>query len=267
MASNSTSASGLGIYDDPNNYDLSDEEIPKSKRPAYENTVTMVANNGQRFKVCSSQVLFQPGISTPTNKSPRKRPEPTEGYIYGFILPFTVSNPEYLVVKIGKTGAGKVGRRLRDHNSEFFKATNGIQIFNELISPTTPDEVINDLVKWKEQAKVFLLSYIKDGLREAESGARTCIGVVPFDGSKFKKVFPNSEKVTTTEWVVAKNKVVEDIQIAFWHNELEAFDTADAFLEKLKELNKREHVNLTISLQLTHIDDIKVPKYIRNSGP
>ena len=51
-----------------------------------------------------------------------------------------------------------------------------------------------------------------------------------------------------------------------WHNKLDRFDTVDAFLEKLRELNKRDYVKLTISLEsinyeLYH-DEIKVPKYL-----
>lgn len=275
MASNNASTSGLGIYDDPDNYDWiqseseEDEEIPKPKRPADEDAMTM-AGYGQQLEAASttstSQVLQLQATSTPTKKTPRKRPEPTEGYIYGFILPFTVSNPEYYVVKIGKTRGDQVGRRLREHNKEFIKATS-IPIFTESVSRATPDEV-NDLVKWKEQTKVFLLSYIKGNLKAAESGARACIGVAAFNTEPiFRTVFPNSEKVTTTEWVVAKKQVVEDIQVAFWHNNLDRFDSADAFLEKLKELNKRDHVDLTISLEsinyeLYH-DEVRVPQFVK----
>ena len=278
MASNSPNTSGLGIYDDPDNYDWTqseseeeeDEGIPKSKRPADEETVMMqmADQGGQQLEAAAltSQVPQLQATSTPTKKPPRKRPEPKEGYIYGFILPFKVSNQDYYVVKIGKTRADQVGRRLREHNNEFIKATS-IPIFIESISRATPDEV-NDLIKWREQAKVFILSYIKGNLRAAESGARACIGVAPFNTEPvFKTVFSNSEKVTTTEWVVAKKKVVEDIQVAFWHNELDRFNSADEFLEKLKELNKRSYVKLTISLESINYElyrnEVKVPQFVK----
>lgn len=273
MASNSSS--GHGILGDLDNYDLTqsesegEEETPKSKRPADEATVMMVAGcpGDQLEPASTSQVLQSQGASTPTKKSPRKRPEPPEGYIYGFILPFTVSDPEYCVVKIGKTRADQVGIRLREHNNEFIKATAGIPIFTESVKRATPDEV-NDLVKWREEAKVFLLSHIQGNLRAAESGARNCIGVTPFNTEPvFKTVFPNSEKVTTTEWVVAKQQVVDDIQVAFWHNKLDRFNSVDAFLEKLKELNKRVHVNLTISLESINLElyhnEVRVPQFVK----
>ena len=264
-------SSDLSIYNDPGNYDWTQtssseseqniQEMPPSKRPADEEA--MEVRESEAASTRQSQ-------TTPTKKSPRKRPEPTEGYIYGFILPFTVNNAEYYVVKIGKTRADQVGRRLREHNNEFIKATNGIPIFTESISRATPDEV-NDLVKWKEQAKVFLLSYVKGNLRAAESGARACIGVAPFNTEPiFKTVFPNSEKVTTTEWVVARKQVVEEIQVEFWHNKLDRFDTVDAFLKKLQELNKRDYVKLRISLESINYklydNEVKVPQYVKKSG-
>ena len=267
-----TSSSGLSIYDNPDNYDWtqssssdSEQELPQPKRPA------MAAYYGQVEEFESEAATSQVLQVTPTKKSPRKRPEPTEGYIYGFILPFTVDNAEYYVVKIGKTGAGQVGRRLRDHHKEFIKATSIPVFLNESISAATPDEDIIKLVKRRiENTKMFLLSYIKDGLRAAESGARACIGVAPFNtGPTFKNVFPDSKRVTTTEWVVARKQVVEDIQVAFWNNELDTFDTADTFLEKLKELNKRKHIKLTISLESItskiYHDEVTVPEYAKDS--
>ena len=86
--------------------------------------------------------------ATPTKLSQRKNPEPTEGYIYGVILPFTVSNTEYCVIMVGKTRVDQFGRRLRELNNEFIRATNGIPIFAELISI---DEV-NEIAKWKKAA-------------------------------------------------------------------------------------------------------------------
>ena len=275
MASNNASSSGLGIYDDPDEYDWTqsesegEEEIPKPKRPADENTVMMVATGyalqPEGARPSTSQVLQQLQ-ATPVKKSPRKRPEPMEGYIYGFILPFTVSDPDYCVVKIGRTRADQIVRRLREHNNEFSKAT-GIPIFTESILRANPDEV-NNSVKWREETKVFLFSHIKGHLRAAESGAITCIGVAPFNTEPtFKSVFRNCERVTTTEWVVAKKKVVEDIQVAFWHDQLDRFDSVDAFLEKLKELNERKHVNLTISLESINLeiyhDEVRVPLFVK----
>jgi hypothetical protein len=190
---------------------------------------------------------------------------PTGGYIYGFILPFTVSDPEYYVVKIGQTRGDQIVRRLREHNNKFNKAT-GIPIFTEPILRANPDEV-SDSVKWREETKLFLLSYVTGHQRAAESGARVCVGVAPFNTEPtFKRVFPNSKKVTTTEWVVAKKQVVEDIQVAFWDNQLDRFDSVDAFLEKLKELNRRRHVDLTISLESINLelyrDQVRVPQFV-----
>ena len=235
MASNNASNSGLGIYDNPDEYDWT-----QSESEGEEETVMIV--DAQQPKVArpstSQELLQQPqattSSSTPGRKSPRKRPEPTEGYIYGFILPFTVSEQEYYVVKIGQTRGDQIVRRLRDHNNKFSRAT-GIPIFTESISVrANPDEVINS-VKWREGTKVFLLSYVKGHQRAAESGARTCIGVAPFNTEPtFRRVFRNSERVTTTEWVVAKKTVVEDIQVAFWHNQLDRFDSVDAFWKSSK---------------------------------
>ena len=267
MASNSASSSGLGIYDDPDEYDWTqsesegEEETPKPKRPAIQPEVATPSTSQE-----PQQPQATTSASTPARKSPRKRPEPTEGYIYGFILPFTVSDADYYVVKIGQTRGDQIGRRLREHNNEFIRAT-GIPIFTERISRANPEE-INDTVKWKEETKVFLLSHVKGHQRAAESGARTCIGVAPFNTEPtFRSVFPNSERVTTTEWVVAKKKVVEDIQAAFWYNQLDRFDSVDAFLDKLKELNKRRHVNLTISLESINLeiyhDEVRVPQFVK----
>ena len=267
MASNNASSSGRGIYDDPDEYDWmhseseGEEETPKPKRPALQPEVATPSTSQE-----PQQPQATTSASTPARKSPRKRPEPTEGYIYGFILPFTVSDADYCVVKIGRTRGDQIVRRLREHNKEFIRAT-GIPIFTEPILRANPDEV-NVSVKWKEETKVFLLSHIKGHLRAAESGARACIGVAPFNTEPtFKRVFPNSEKVTTTEWVVAKKKVVEDIQVAFWHNQLDRFDSVDAFLDKLKELNKRRHVNLTISLESINLeiyhDEVRVPQFVK----
>jgi hypothetical protein len=264
MASYNASSSGLG--DDPNNYDWTQSESEG------EEDDVMIVEAGYGAEVSgTSQALQQSqatttSTSTPTRRPPRRRPEPTEGYIYGFILPFTVSDSEYCVVKIGQTRADQIGRRLREHNNEFIRATR-IPIFTESVSRATPDEV-NDLVKWREQAKVFLLSYVQGNLRAAESGARACIGVAPFNTEPiFRRVFPNSEKVTITEWVVAKKKVVEDIQVAFWHNQLDRFDTVDVFLDKLKELNRRRHIDLTISLESINLelyrDQVRVPQFVK----
>ena len=260
MASNN--ASNSGIYNDLNNYDMSElEGEEETLRPADEDdtVMTMAIEQPEVARPSTSQ---QPTSSSSTPA----RGSPTEGYIYGFILPFTVSNPEYYVVKIGQTRRDQIVRRLREHNKEFIKAT-GIPIFTESILRANPDE-INDSVKWREETKVFLLSYVKGHQRAAESGARACIGVAPFNTEPtFRSVFPNSERVTTTEWVVAKKKVVEDIQVAFWHDQLDRFDSVDAFLEKLKELNKRRHVNLTISLESINLeryrDVVRVPQFVK----
>ena len=267
MASNNASSSG--IYIDLNNYDMS--ELEGEEETSAE--VVIVETESEVATPSTSQEPQQPqattntttSASTPARKSPRKRPEPTEGYIYGFMLPFTVSDTDYCVVKIGLTRGDQIVRRLREHNKEFSKAT-GIPIFTEPILRANPDEV-NASVKWREETKVFLLSHVKGHQRAAESGARTCIGVAPFNTEPtFRRVFPNSEKVTTTEWVVAKKKVVEDIQVAFWHNQLDRFDSVDAFLDKLKELNKRRHVNLTISLESINLeryrDEVRVPQFV-----
>ena len=259
MASNNASSSGLGIYDDLNNYDMSEEE-EETLRPADEDDTVMMMATEQSEAVRPSTGQ-QPQATTSTSSTPAGRSS-TEGYIYGFILPFTVSDSEYCVVKIGKTRSDQIVRRLREHDKEFFKATE-IRIFTEPILRVTPDKFINS-VKWREGTKVFLASYVIGHQTAAESGARICIGVAPFNTEPFKSEFPNSEKVTTTEWVVAKKQVVEDIQVAFWYNELDKFDSVDAFLEKLKELNKRRHVNLTISLQ-QYCDEMKIPQFVKQS--
>ena len=193
------------------------------------------------------------------------RSDPNEGYIYGFILPFDVDNKDYCVVKIGMTTSGQLGTRLKKHNSDFRKAT-GIEIFTEPIRATLPDEAIVYSIKHNNMMKeVFLISYINNRLRVAEFGARACIGVTPFI-TTFKSVFPISESVTTTEWVVARKQVVENIRVT---EQLQTFDSADTFLEKLKELNKRKHIELTISLETTatknYCDKIKVPEYVEQS--
>ena len=262
MASNNASSSGLGIYDDLNNYDMSEGE-EETPRPADEDdTVMMMAT--EQSEAARPSTGQQPQATTGSSSTPAGR-SPTEGYIYGFILPFTVSDPEYYVVKIGRTRGDQIVRRLREHNKEFIRAT-GIPIFTELISGGNADEFINS-VKWRAGTKVFLASYVIGHQTAAESGARTCIGVAPFNiEPTFRRVFPNSERVTTTEWVVAKKKVVEDIQVAFWHNQLDRFDSVDAFLDKLKELNKRRHVNLTISLESINLeryrDEVRVPQFV-----
>ena len=218
----------------------------------------------------------QPEVDTPSGSTPlqseatppttpRKRPDPTEGFIYGFKLPFTVDNPDYCVVKVGKTGIGQIARRLRDHHSEFRNATGvPISVHNP---PTNRED--GDIVresKWNENTEVFLLSHVKDGLRAAEYGARECIGVAPFNTvPTFKAVFPNSKRVTTTEWIVAKKKVIEDIQVEFWHNRMDTFESADTFLDKLRQLNKRKHVELKISLETLNNEiyrtTVKAPEY------
>ena len=256
MASNNASSSGIYI----------DLRVGEEKT---EDEVMIVATGNAQSEVATSSTSQEPqqpqattSASTPARIS---RPQPTEGYIYGFILPFTVSDPEYFVVKIGQTRGDQIVRRLREHNNEFIRAT-GIPIFTEPILRVTPDEFINS-VKWRAGTKVFLASYVIGHQTAAESGARTCIGVAPFNiEPTFRRVFPNSERVTTTEWVVAKKKVVEDIQVAFWHNQLDRFDSVDAFLDKLKELNKRRHVNLTISLESINLeiyhDEVIVPQFV-----
>lgn len=212
----------------------------------------------------------------------RRRPEINEGYIYGFVLPFsckvnnTASNDEYYVVKIGKTRADQLGRRLKEHHTEFSKAT-GVPIFDEdtvrILSKSSQDatphvSIIKTLQERRELSKtVFLISYIKDGLRAAENGAGSCIGVAPFNYEPtFKTVFDVSKRVTTTEWFVARKDVIESIQASFWFSDdLSSFDTADAFLEKLRELNKRKYDVVTISLEtLTnqiYEYKVKVPKF------
>lgn len=64
---------------------------------------------------------------------------------------------------------------------------------------------------------------------------------------------------------MARRQVVEAIQADFWYNE-HVFDTADAFLEKLRELNNRKHIPLTISLktpnsEILYRNEVKVPQY------
>lgn len=132
-------------------------------------------------------------------------PEPTDGYIYGFVLPFSVDNDDYCVVKIGKTSLGQVKRRLKEHDSEFTKATSVLIFTNVVMScilaaATRTSEVdIVKLMKDNKEEKIFLLSRVKEGLRAAEFGARACIGVVPFSTEPiFKTVFPNSKRITTT---------------------------------------------------------------------
>ena len=238
-----------GIAADIENYDLtqsssddsSDDEAntPQPKRQRWD---VDIAEN------CVTTPQYNIAAPSTSKKSPRKRPEPKNGYIYGFRLPFTVDNTEYCVVKIGKTGDGQIARRLRDHHSEFNNAT-GVPI--SVSAPTiSEDKEIIRQVKWNQDTTVFLLSNVKDGLRAAEYGARQCIGVAPFNiVPTFKVVFPNSKRVTTTEWVVAKKEVVEAIQVEFWHDRMDSFESADLFLDKLRELNKRKHTELKISLE------------------
>ena len=223
----------------------------------------MAAHHGQ--EASTSQVQTTPETS---------RSEPTEGFVYGFLLPFTVDNDDYYVVKVGSTGLGQLKRRLREHNSEFNKVTT-IPIFSaatmSILAAATSDEDIVKLMKDNKEEKIFLLSRVKDGLRAAEFGARACIGVAPFNtGPIFRNVFPDSRRVTTTEWVVARKKVVEDIQVDFWYNE-HVFDTADALLEKLRKLNKRKHISFTISLETLALqiyrNKVAVPLYASDSRP
>ena len=266
-------SSDLNIQDNMDNYDWmqssssdNEQETPQPKRLADEDTMAVHYCGQELAKAASPGQVIQM-IPVTKNQSPRKRPEPTEGYVYGFILPFKVDNNEYCVVKIGKTGVGQVGRRLKDHNNEFTKATDGIPIFTESFSATTPDEIIVELVKrQKEKTGIFLLSYVRNGLRAAEFSARTCIGVAPFNTEPvFKTVFPDSKRVTTTEWVVARKRVVEDIKTDFQNNKLDSFDTADALSKKLQALNKRKYVTLTISLDTLatriYSNKVEVPQY------
>ena len=264
--------SGLSIQDDLHNYDFSssesEPETPPPKRPADEE-----AMEARESEAASTSQVLQLQVPSTKKSSKKRGPEPTEGYIYGFILPFSVDNDDYCVVKVGKTGLGQVKRRLKDHNSEFAKATS-VPIFTNvsmscILAAATSEEDIVKLVKDNKEEKIFLLSKVKEGLTAAEFGARACIGVAPFNtGPIFKTVFPDSKRVTITEWVVARRKVVEDIQADFWCNE-HVFDTADALLEKLRELNKRKHIPLTISL--TTLDSeiyrniVKVPQYASDS--
>ena len=237
------------------NYHLSSSESereppPPAKRPADKDT-TETHFTGQEASTSQTQ----------------------DGYVYGFILPFTVDNDEYCVVKVGSTGLGQLKRRLRDHNSEFNRATDGVPIFNpaimSIMAAANSDEDIVKMMKVNKQEEIFLLSRVKDGLRAGESGARACIGVAPFNtGPIFRTVFPDSRRVTITEWVVARKQVIEHIQADFWYNE-HVFDTADALLERLRELNKRKHITLTISLETiaTQIyrNKVKVPQYTPDS--
>ena len=232
-----------------------EQEPPPPKRQAEEDAIA--ARYGQEASTSQMQA------------TPEK---PTEGYVYGFILPFTVDNDDYYVVKVGSTGLGQLKRRLRDHDSEFKKVTR-IPIFSaatmSILAAATSDEDIVKLMKDNKMEKIFLLYRVKDGLRAAEFGARACIGEAPFNtGSKFRNVFPDSRRLTTTEWVVARKKVVEDIQVDFWYNE-HAFDTADALLEKLRKLNKRKHISLTISLDTLALqiyrNKVEVPQYASDS--
>lgn len=197
-----------------------------------------------------------------------KRPPPTEGYIYGFVLPFTVDKEEYCVVKIGMTTGEQLVRRLREHDNEFKKATGSfvtsVPIFQEPIPASiNKDEAIRDF-KLRDQAEVFLVSHVKDGLAAAEDGARECIGVAPFR-NVFRNVFSDSRRVTTTEWVIARKQVKEDIRAQFRDNKLDEFESADDFLDKLRELNKRRYVEVTVSLQTLdneiYRNSVKVPQY------
>ena len=258
------------ILSDMDNYDLTDElRSPEPKRKADDKAIAANYGEGSQYSVAvaGDQVQIMP------KKSPSKRPEPVEGYIYGFILPFEVDNKDYCVVKIGRTAAGQLIRRLRDHQKGFSNTTQ-VPIFHELpLSANQNEETfINNSLKWKDQ-KVFLVSYIKEGLNMAEDEAGLSIGVAPFTGNTFKAVFSEGRPrdVTTTEWFVARRKVIDDIQVDFWHNKLDSFDTADDFVRRLKELNKRKHIELKITLetlanQIYASELIKVPVYEKEAS-
>ena len=222
-------AEGSSIYTDIENYDLtqsSEEETPPPKRKA--DVEAMATNSSCCFQpetTCCANPQATPKKEQAAKPGRKARgPPPTEGYIYGFELPFTVDKNEYCVVKIGMTAADGLVRRLRDHNSEFKKATGIVPIFDGPTLATTTVDVITTS-KCNDQAKVFLISHIKDGLATAESGARDCIGVAPFNiEPTFKRVFPDSKRVTTTEWVIARKQVKEDIQAQFRENKLDSFE-------------------------------------------
>ena len=245
------------MLSDIDNYDLtqssssdSEQKTPPPKRKADDEA--MAAN-----------------LQTTPKKEKTKRPPPREGYIYGFVLPFTVDKEEYCVVKIGMTTAEQLVKRLREHDNEFKKATRGVPIFHKSIPTSTlkdDDDAIRTF-KSIDQAEVFLVSHVKDGLAIAENGARACIGVAPFNTEPvFRTVFPDSRKVTTTEWVIARKQVKEDIRAQFRDNKLDEFESADDFLDKLRELNKRRHVEVTVSLQTLdneiYRNTVKVPQYV-----
>ena len=70
MASNSASSSGLGIYDDPDEYDWAqsesegEEETPKPKRPADDGTMMMMATG----------YALQPEVATPSTSQVLQQP-------------------------------------------------------------------------------------------------------------------------------------------------------------------------------------------------
>ena len=261
------------IRADIDNYDLtqssssdSEGETPSPKRKADDEAIATKYRLQTESETASINLQ-----TTPKKVQSTKRPPPTEGYIYGFVLPFTVDNDEYCVVKIGKTAKNQLARRLRDHNCEFANATK-VPIFHKSISASTASNQLIETFKENKLDRVFLVSCIQDGLDAAECGARACIGVAPFNtGPTFKTVFTDSARVTTTEWFIAKRLVKEHIQAQFWEGNLDVFKSADDFLEKLKELNKRRHVEVTISLEtLTNViyqNKVKVPQFLPDSRP
>ena len=66
--------------------------------------------------------------------------------------------------------------------------------------------------------------------------------------TNIQNCIPDSNRVTTTEWVIPRKQVKEDIRAQFLDNKLDEFQSADDFLDKLRELNKRRHVEVSISL-------------------
>ena len=173
-------------------------------------------------------------------------------FVYGVILPIQV-NKNYQVVKIGKSQKHRVAKRLYDIHNNFSHHYDGLSVFKHPPQQRAKiDTIIDRARKTGSDEELFLLSQIagtENNSNFVEREARQALGVrqLNFDPAI------NMRASKETEWILVTRLVISKVKEAQRMGELDYFNNARDFIEKLRRYSNKCYANVEVVIGETRM--------------
>lgn len=166
-------------------------------------------------------------------------------YIYGIILPIKV-NKNYLVVKVGRSQQHQVAKRFYNiHNK--FSQKYGPPVFKNPPQQGAETDTVIERARNSSNDELFLLSEIagtENDSNFAEREAREVLGVKQLVIDPTESLKASKE----TEWILVPTWVISKVREAQRNGEMDHFNKAKDFAEKLRNCTDKCYVKFDISL-------------------